>query len=228
MTTHRQISNRNSLMSFRLIAIAILLLGGGIAPISLKSTLAPCFAAEEKAHVHGENDGHVHEAVEDAHVHDYLYANHSCPTCKDPIDAHLFAEVSNKKKNIYGRIHFCCADCGEQIKKNIGKYYMALYRTDEKTGKEKPPRDLKNQVCPVEGDKIDGQTAIEYNGMMVSLCCAGCIAEFLKDSEEGMEKILPEAKEFKFEGGAGHEGHHEGDGHDHGAGDHEHAAEKSS
>jgi YHS domain-containing protein len=214
MTTHRQNSSRSSLMPFRLIAIAILLLVGAITPTSLSPTLAPCFAAEEKLHEHGENGGHVHEAVEDAHVHDYLYANHSCPTCKDPIDAHLFAEVSNKKKNIYGRIYFCCTDCGEQIKKDIGKYYMALYRTDKETGKEKPARDLKNQVCPVEGDKVDGKTAIEYNGMTVSLCCPGCIATFLKDPEEGMEKILPAAKEFKFEAAAAHSDHEEGHSHE--------------
>lgn len=211
-----QINSRNNMWSFSLIAIAVLLFGGAILPNSMNPILAPCIAAEEKAHEHGDKDGHAHEAVEDAHVHDYLYANHTCPTCKDPIDPHLFAEISNKKKNIFGRIYFCCADCGKQIKKDIGKYYMSLYRTDEKTGKEKPLRDLKNQVCPVEGGTIDGKTAIEYNGMMVSLCCPDCLAAFLKDPEKSMAKILPEAKEFRFEGGAEHEEHHEGDGHDHG------------
>jgi YHS domain-containing protein len=160
-------------------------------------------------------DGHAHEAVEDAHVHGFLYANHTCPTCKDPIDPHRFAEISNKKRNIFGRIYFCCADCGKQIKKDIRKYYMTLYRIDEKTGKEKPARDLKNQVCPVEGETIDGKTAIEYNGMMVSLCSADCIAAFLKDPEKGMGKILSEAKEFRFESGAEHEEHKEGHDHEH-------------
>jgi YHS domain-containing protein len=214
MKTHYQISNRNSLSSFSLIAIAVLLFGGAFVPASLNPLLAPCLAAEEKAHEHGDKDGHAHEAVQDEH--DYLYANHTCPTCSDPIDPHLFAEVSNKKKNIYGRIYFCCADCGKKIKKDIGKYYMTLYRTDEKTGKEKPQREIKNQVCPVEGGKTDGKTAIEYNGMMVSFCCADCIAEFLKDPEKGMAKILPEAKEFKFEGGEEHGEHEEGHDHDHG------------
>lgn len=145
----------------------------------------------------------------DSEVFDYLYGNHTCPACPDAdaVDPHFFADVKNKKGRVFARIYVCTPSCAKEIEKNMGKFYMSVYRTDKKNGKEIPARDLKNQVCPVSGDKIDGKTSIEYNGMIVSFCCEDCVESFLKDPEPGMRKLLPDAKEFKFEGDSDHEDH---------------------
>ena len=178
------------------------------------------YAAEETSHEGHDHEGHDHEG-HDHEGHgdedfDYLYGNHTCPVCADAdaVDPHFFADVKNKKAGIYGRIYVCAAACAKEIEKSMGKYYMSVYRTDKKTGKKIPPRDLKNQKCPISGGKIDSKTSIEYNGMVVHFCCDDCVESFLKDPEPAMAKLLPEAKEFKFEGDSDHEGHdHEG--HDH-------------
>ena len=159
-------------------------------------------AAEEHAHDHSEFE--------------YLYGNHYCPPCKyaDLVDPHFYADISNKKAGVYARVYVCSSGCADKIKENVGKYYKEVYRIDRKTGKDKPALDLKNQNCPSSGDPVDGKTSIEYNGMIVHFCCADCVESFVKDPEPGMRKLLPEAKEFKFEG-ASKQGEHADD-HDHG------------
>lgn len=189
------------------------------------------FAAEEHDHEHEEHE-HAHEDSDHDHDHDhdhseyeYLYGNHYCPACNyaDLVDPHFYADISNKAANIYARVYLCDLGCADEIKKNVGKYYMEIYRTDREKGKEIPARDLKNELCPSSGDPVDGKTSIEYNGMKVHFCCEGCVESFVKAPEPGMRKLLPEAKEFKWEGfgkETGHD-HAHGEGHDH-EGDHDH------
>jgi len=175
--------------------------------------------ADEKSESAKDHD-HEHGDHEHSHEHPaYLYGNHACPTCGEPVDPHLFANVKNAKRNIYGRIYICCRGCGKTVEKQVAKYYMQTYRTDKESGKEIPPRDLKNANCPSSGEAVDGKTSIEYNGMTVHFCCPECIESFLKDPETGMAKLLPEAKDFKFEPPE----HSHDDEHDH---DHEHEEEK--
>lgn len=150
---------------------------------------------------------------------EYLYGNHYCPACNysDLVDPQFHADISNKKAGAFARIYVCSAGCVDKIKKDIAKYYTEIYRTDKKTGKEKPALDLKNKTCPMSGEAIDGKTSIEYNGMIVHFCCADCTKSFVKAPEPGMRKLLPEAKEYKFpkkpEGqGNAHEGHTDHDG----------------
>lgn len=177
-------------------------------------------AAEEHDH-QGHEDEHADHEDHDHSEHEYLYGNHYCPACNyaDPVDPHFYADISNKKAGVYARIYVCSKGCIDKIKKDVGKYYMDVYRTDRKTEKEKPALDLKNKVCPMSGEAVDGKTSIEYNGMMVHFCCEDCSEAFVKDPEPGMRKLLPEAKEYKFEGSSEHEDHdHDHEGHDH---DHE-------
>lgn len=163
-------------------------------------------AAGERGHDdHTDHQGDEHDHSEYA----YLYGNHSCPVCADAdaVDPHFFADVKNKKARVFARIYTCSAGCAKEIEKNMAKYYMSVYRTDMKSGKEIPARDLKNQGCPACDDKVDGKTSIEYNGMILSLSGEDCVEPFLKEPELGMRKLLPEAKEFKFEGASDHEDH---------------------
>lgn len=180
--------------------------------IAYFSFLTPGFvwgaADEQEGHSHEESD---HEEFE------YLYGNHLCPTCDytDRVDPHYFVDISNKKVGIFARVYLCSPDCGDEIEKNMAKYYMEIYRTDKETKKEKPALDLKNKTCPMDENAVDAKTTIEYNGMIVGFCSKDCSEAFLKEPEKGMAKILPEAKEFKFETDAENEAHDEGDGHSH-------------
>jgi len=107
---------------------------------------------------------------------EYLYGNHYCPACNysDLVDPEFHADISNKKAGVFARIYVCSAGCVDKIKKDMAKYYTEIYRTDKKTGKEKPPLDLKNKTCPMSGEAVDGKTSIEYNGMIVHFCCSDC------------------------------------------------------
>jgi len=191
---------RNSL--FSLFVVGVCLLG---APMSCT------FAAEELSHEghnhdQGDHEGHDHDADD----FDYLYGNHYCPPCNyaDLVDPHSYADIKNEKAKIYGRVYLCYPGCAEAVKKNMGKYYTEVYRTNRKTGKKIPARKLTNQVCPVTGDTVDGKTVIEYNGMIVNFSSNESAKAFLKEPEKGMRKLLPKEKKFKFQGNKEHKGHH--------------------
>jgi YHS domain-containing protein len=180
-------------------------------------------AEEESEHDHDHDHEHEGEGEgegegEHGHDHDhsdiaYLYGNHLCPACDfaDQVDPHYFADISNKKANVYARVYLCNPGCAEKIKNDMGKYYILTYRTDRETGEEIEARKLDNKVCPTCDDEVDGKTSIEYNGMILNFCCPDCVQDFLKNPEPGMAKILPEAEEFKFEF-ADHEHDHEHEG----------------
>ncbi len=192
-----------------------------IAALAIGNSNVSIWAEEdhhEHDHEHGTEEHDDHEGHED---HKYLYGNHYCPVCNyaDLVDPHAFAKVSNKSANVYGRIYLCHAGCAEEIEKNMAKYYIEVYRTDRESGEEKELVDLENDNCPMSDEAVDGETAIEYNGMKIHFCCEGCAESFLEEPEPAMAKLLPEKEEFKFEG---LEDHDEGHEHDH---DHEHGEE---
>ncbi|MCB9781625.1 MAG: hypothetical protein H6751_01490 [Candidatus Omnitrophica bacterium] len=181
-------------------------------------SVSPVMGAEDEGHSHEEHD-HDHEGHDHSEL-EYLYGNHYCPACNyaDLVDPHYFADISNKKAGIFARVYLCSPDCAQEIKENMAKYYMEIYRTDKETGKEKPALDLKNETCPISGKPVSGEDAIEYNGMMIGFCCANCPEAFLEDPEPAMRKLLPEKEEYKFPGND--EEHdldhdHEHEGHDH-------------
>ncbi|MHC4941225.1 MAG: hypothetical protein ACYTHK_20005 [Planctomycetota bacterium] len=48
--------------------------------------------------------------------------------------------------------------------------------------------DLGNAECPIGGDKVDGETYVEWNNLRVGFCCPGCDTRFLEDPESALEK----------------------------------------
>lgn len=212
LTNTNTIARASALMFASMLSLATAVyLTPAILPFSTEGGTT-AFAAEEKEAAHDHE--HDHEAGEhpDHEMPEFLYGNHLCPGCEDhdPVDPHYFLDVKNKKDKIYGRVYLCAMECAQELKTKIADVYNKLYRTDRKTGEKIEPRDLKNPNCPMSGDPVDGKTTIEYNGMIVGFCCAECVEAFVKDPEPGMAKILPKAKEFKFEAGKeGHEAHGE-------------------
>ena len=99
-------------------------------------------AADEEKHEEKEHADHDHD--HDHSEFEYLYGNHYCHICNyaDLVDPHFYADISNKKAGVYARIYVCSKDCAEDIKKDVGKHYKEVYRTDRKSGKEKPALDL--------------------------------------------------------------------------------------
>lgn len=187
-------------------------------------SIGPVMGAEEEGHAHEEHEEEGHDHDHEGHDHEefeYLYGNHYCPACDyaDLVDPHYFADISNKKAGIFARVYLCSPGCAKEIKDNMAKYYMEVYRTDRETGKEKPVLDLKNETCPISGKPVSGKDAIEYNGMIVHFCSANCPEAFLEEPEPAMRKLLPEKEEYKF---PGHGEDHEHEEHDQEGHDHEH------
>lgn len=54
-----------------------------------------------------------------------------------------------------------------------------------------------NTICPVMGQKIVSghAVAIEYNGKIYNLCCAGCIGPFQKNPQKYIEQIVIQSKD---------------------------------
>ena len=46
--------------------------------------------------------------------------------------------------------------------------------------------DLGNATCPVMGGEVDGEHYVEWKGLRVGFCCAGCDRSFLKEPEKAL------------------------------------------
>jgi hypothetical protein len=169
-------------------------LGAALAAMAITMMVAsaPVFAAAEKA---GAKESAQKELT-------HLYGNHECPVSGKPVVADVSVTYANKEKGVYGRIYLCCPGCEKKAKKDIEALYTKLYRTD-KDGKPKEAKDLKNEKCPMSGEKVDAKSRIESNGMIVHFCCADCATDFLKDPETKLSELLPNADEFKYDAKAG-------------------------
>ena len=56
-----------------------------------------------------------------------------------------------------------------------------------------------NQICPVDGEKVDGVTKYEYDGKIYNFCSNTCLSDFKKDPEKYIEKL--EESESESESG---------------------------
>lgn len=129
----------------------------------------------------------------------YLYGNHECPISGKTVVPESYIDYRDDEHNTYARIYLCCEGCEKKAKEALPDLYYKLYRMD-KTGKEVEARTVENKTCPVMKDEpVSPHVAIEYNGMIVNFHHSECIAAFLDDPEPGMGRILPEAKEYKYE-----------------------------
>lgn len=59
-----------------------------------------------------------------------------------------------------------------------------------------------NQVCPVEGGKVDPEVTLVHEGKTVGFCCAGCDAEFKKEPAKFMAIVAKETAAADKEKGA--------------------------
>lgn len=155
------------------------------------------FAHDDKA----KSDEGEKEETEEPVTH--LFGNHICPVMGEAVDPKSFVEYRDEENDVYARIYVCCPGCDKKVEKKIAELYKTLYRTDEKTGKEIEPVDLKNDKCPMSGEPVLPDVSLEYNGMIIHFCCPGCGQDFLKDPEAKLKEIHPEADKFKFEPPAG-------------------------
>ena len=61
-------------------------------------------------------------------------------------------------------------------------------------GKTDPVRipaivDLENTACPISGEKVDGETFTDWNGVRVHFCCPGCDKKFKKSPAKYADKL---------------------------------------
>jgi hypothetical protein len=48
--------------------------------------------------------------------------------------------------------------------------------------------DLGNEKCPIMGNKVNGRTWSEWNGLRVGHCCPPCIEDFLANPEKALDE----------------------------------------
>ncbi len=72
---------------------------------------------------------------------------------------------------------------------------------------DSPPVTLANTHCPVSGGKAKDTITVEWDGKTVGFCCAPCIADWEKLSdEEKAAKLAEDANDDGAEEGHEHEG----------------------
>jgi hypothetical protein len=72
--------------------------------------------------------------------------------------------------------------------------------------------DLGNEICPIMGNKVNGETWSEWNGLRVGHCCPPCIEDFLAEpektlDEKGIEWRAAAAAVAAIKAASGHERH---------------------
>jgi hypothetical protein len=154
----------------------------------------------EKAEEHAEGS-HSHAATAGDHQKQeakvIFTGNTVCPIMGGKTNPKLFAEYSNAKTHTYAKLYMCCPGCTAQVKKDPAAAYQKVYldrqlknKEGKVVAKKGEPLVLKNQTCPVSGEKANAKYAVVYNGMKVSLCCPGCEKAFVKNPDKTMTKVL--------------------------------------
>jgi hypothetical protein len=104
------------------------------------------------------------------------FENATCPIMGRPSSKVLFTDTEK------GRIYVCCPPCIPKIKADSARAYAAAYPTLKKAG---------NAVCPVTGDKIEGEAiAVVLQGYEISLCCKDCVKKAQANSQIVLTKVL--------------------------------------
>lgn len=49
--------------------------------------------------------------------------------------------------------------------------------------------DVKNEYCPVTGEKVSPDITYTHEGKRYRFCCAGCLAPFKKDPQKYIQKM---------------------------------------
>lgn len=120
--------------------------------------------------------------------------NEICPLSGKPTVADRFIAYDDADKKVHARIYVCCEKCEKAGASMNGKeLYEKAYLTG-KDGKKseygKTVADLNNKICPGTGEKVKGKEFINYNGVKIGICCAGCDEDFLKDPDKTLSSTL--------------------------------------
>jgi YHS domain-containing protein len=103
-----------------------------------------------------------------AKVQTPFFGNEKCPISGEAIDRKHSAELDGQL------VYFCCGKCLAKAKDDAKKVAAKAYPADRVV-------DLKNDVCPVMGEKIDDpKQTIVVMGRKIHLCCDDCSEDVKK------------------------------------------------
>lgn len=122
--------------------------------------------------------------------------NAKCPMTGKPTAAKHFVAYADAEKEIFARVHFCCPNCVKgAANADLKELYTKAYLTKADGSKVeygKTVLDLKNEVCPVGGDKTEGAGILNYNAAAVHICCPSCNEELVKNPDKYLPKLKAE------------------------------------
>lgn len=129
--------------------------------------------------------------------------NAKCPISGKPTVAEHFAAYTDSDKAVHAKVHFCCPNCAKAAANgDLKALYTKAYLTkkDGTTAEYgKPVLDLKNEVCPVGGDKTEGAGIVNFNGVAIHTCCPSCDEELVKNSGKYLPKLKAEIAKMQEE-----------------------------
>lgn len=124
-----------------------------------------------------------------------LLMNAACPLSSKPTTAKMYAAYDDDKDHVHARIYFCCDKCkasasGMDAAKLKELYTKSYLKKADGTMAEygKARVELKNDKCPVTGEPVKDAT-INYNGVTVALCCAGCDKKVVQDPDKYLHSV---------------------------------------
>ena len=103
--------------------------------------------------------------------------NTSCPISGFDSDPAKYAEEAGQ------RVYFCCSNCLTKGQAETAKYIAAAYSE---------PTPVGNTTCPVSGNEVS-DSAAQWQGHAVALCCSNCDTAFAKDPGKYTEVALGQA-----------------------------------
>jgi YHS domain-containing protein len=115
----------------------------------------------------------------------------------DPL-AGVKCPVSGKKINPEakveykeGHVYFCCEGCPAAFKEDTAKFATKANHQLVATGQ------YTEKVCPITGNKLNAETAIDLGGAKVAFCCNNCKGKVEKAEGDAKLELVFSDKAFE-------------------------------
>lgn len=107
----------------------------------------------------------------------------TCPVSGQPAIEDSSLDLAKLKAG-EGKVYFCCKNCPKAFEKDPAKFEMATRRQLAETGQ------IVQVACPISGQPLNKETAVEVGHAKVAFCCKNCLAKYEKASDDEKLKIV--------------------------------------
>jgi YHS domain-containing protein len=107
----------------------------------------------------------------------------TCPVSGQPAIEDSSLDLAKLKAG-EGTVYFCCKNCPKAFEKDPAKFELKTRRQLAETGQ------VVQVACPVSGQPVDKEVAVEMGNATVNFCCKNCLAKYEKASDDDKFKVV--------------------------------------